>query len=304
MKSEKIIDGVKYITTKRASEITAYAADYIGQLCRGSKIPCIREGRTWMVSEDAIIHYTKPIEKAPKRAYKKRVVKNTEPEPSPLSEATPQPEILPPELSPQAPALTIVPEKTVLEETIAPQNNSPLESESGNTIPLHVLTPTPAEIQEIKKEEDKHDLSHSKFTTIKIDAVPQKYVHHFPEASIIDKLKVYGSHTAAFLLLMLTCAFSLNAVASQDFNFITDSKELFSYNNILDATELETKIVKDTLKDMGTSLGEPLAAVYEAVKPPTVFPQVPETNVDFYNLAPVHRTPIEQAANNISALYR
>lgn len=49
------IKGKKYISSKRASEISGYAKDYIGQLARGGKIDATRFGRAWYVSESALL---------------------------------------------------------------------------------------------------------------------------------------------------------------------------------------------------------------------------------------------------------
>lgn len=51
---ELVIGGKKYISSKRASEFTGYAKDYIGQLARGGKIPATRIGRAWYVDEAAL----------------------------------------------------------------------------------------------------------------------------------------------------------------------------------------------------------------------------------------------------------
>lgn len=48
------IQGKKYISSKRASEITGYAKDYVGQLARGGKVPAQRVGRSWYVDEEEI----------------------------------------------------------------------------------------------------------------------------------------------------------------------------------------------------------------------------------------------------------
>ncbi|MBP6946227.1 MAG: helix-turn-helix domain-containing protein [Candidatus Pacebacteria bacterium] len=52
---ELVISGKKYISSKRASEITGYAKDYIGQLARGGKVPATRIGRAWYVDEVALV---------------------------------------------------------------------------------------------------------------------------------------------------------------------------------------------------------------------------------------------------------
>lgn len=48
------IKGKKYISSKRASELTGYAKDYVGQLARAKKVPATRVGRAWYVEASAI----------------------------------------------------------------------------------------------------------------------------------------------------------------------------------------------------------------------------------------------------------
>lgn len=48
------LKGKKYISSKRAHEITGYTKDYVGQLARGGKIPAERVGRAWYIDEDAL----------------------------------------------------------------------------------------------------------------------------------------------------------------------------------------------------------------------------------------------------------
>lgn len=59
MNSELYFNQKKYISAKRASEISGYNADYIGQLCRSGKLECRQVGRGWFVSEDSIIEHQK-----------------------------------------------------------------------------------------------------------------------------------------------------------------------------------------------------------------------------------------------------
>lgn len=51
---ELLIEDRRYISSKRAAEITGYAKDYIGQLCRGGYVPAKRVGRNWYVLESGI----------------------------------------------------------------------------------------------------------------------------------------------------------------------------------------------------------------------------------------------------------
>lgn len=54
MKDVFIIEGKKYISSRRASEMSDYSSDYIGQLCRSNKLDCKMVGRAWFVTEESI----------------------------------------------------------------------------------------------------------------------------------------------------------------------------------------------------------------------------------------------------------
>ncbi len=54
MKDSFIFEGKKYISAKRASGVSGYSSDYVGQLCRGGKLECRMVGRTWFVSEESL----------------------------------------------------------------------------------------------------------------------------------------------------------------------------------------------------------------------------------------------------------
>lgn len=53
------IAGKEYISAIRASKKIDYSADYIGQLCRGKKIPATLIGKTWYVDYEALTKYKK-----------------------------------------------------------------------------------------------------------------------------------------------------------------------------------------------------------------------------------------------------
>lgn len=59
-----VIDGIEYITSNRASEMTRYSKDYIGQLSRAGKIESKKIGRVWYVSKDSLLDYKNAIESA------------------------------------------------------------------------------------------------------------------------------------------------------------------------------------------------------------------------------------------------
>ena len=51
---ELIIEGIKFVSSKRAADLTGYAQDYVGQLARMGKISGRRVGRVWYVDENKI----------------------------------------------------------------------------------------------------------------------------------------------------------------------------------------------------------------------------------------------------------
>ncbi|MCX6703342.1 MAG: hypothetical protein NTV02_01465, partial [Candidatus Zambryskibacteria bacterium] len=57
MSSDLYFNSIKYISAKRAGEITGYSSDYIGQLCRGKKLTTQRVGKSWYVSEESLNQY-------------------------------------------------------------------------------------------------------------------------------------------------------------------------------------------------------------------------------------------------------
>ena len=60
---ELIFAGNKYISSKRASKLTGYTADYIGQICRADKIECRLVGRNWYINEREIERNKKSFKK-------------------------------------------------------------------------------------------------------------------------------------------------------------------------------------------------------------------------------------------------
>lgn len=50
-------DGKEYVSSKRASEITRYTQDYVGQLARGGKIKSRQVGGRWYVSKDDLMEH-------------------------------------------------------------------------------------------------------------------------------------------------------------------------------------------------------------------------------------------------------
>lgn len=63
MSDELTIDGEQFISSKRASELSGYEQDYIGQLSRGGQIKARRVGGLWYISVDSLIKYKERAEK-------------------------------------------------------------------------------------------------------------------------------------------------------------------------------------------------------------------------------------------------
>lgn len=56
---ELTLKGERYISSKRAAEMTGYTKDYVGQLCRAEKIDARLVGRNWYVNERSIFAHKK-----------------------------------------------------------------------------------------------------------------------------------------------------------------------------------------------------------------------------------------------------
>ncbi|MBI2046365.1 MAG: hypothetical protein HYT28_03030 [Parcubacteria group bacterium] len=61
---ELILDGRKYISSRRAGEITSYTNDYIGQLCRAGKVQGKLIGRIRFVDEASLLSYKQMLDVA------------------------------------------------------------------------------------------------------------------------------------------------------------------------------------------------------------------------------------------------
>src|SRR3989344_225972 len=57
VKKDLILNGKRFISSKRAAQITGYTQDYVGQLARGGKIEATVVGRSWFVDEDSILKH-------------------------------------------------------------------------------------------------------------------------------------------------------------------------------------------------------------------------------------------------------
>lgn len=62
---EVILAQTKYISSKRASRLTGYAQDYIGQLVRMNKITATKVGKAWFVDEAALMRHVNGSDRLP-----------------------------------------------------------------------------------------------------------------------------------------------------------------------------------------------------------------------------------------------
>jgi len=62
MAEQVTIEGKEYISSKRASELSGYAQDYIGQLARGAQIDAQRVGGLWFVLMSSLESYKEKAE--------------------------------------------------------------------------------------------------------------------------------------------------------------------------------------------------------------------------------------------------
>ncbi len=79
-----VLEGRKYVSSGRASQLYGYTKDYVGQLCRAGKLDAQLIGRSWYVSEDSIrkhklgVHYTLKNPKKPRVQGRRTDEKTTE----------------------------------------------------------------------------------------------------------------------------------------------------------------------------------------------------------------------------------
>src|SRR3989344_5053242 len=57
MNNDLYFEGKKYISARRAAQVSGYTTDYIGQLCRAKNLKCGMIGRGWFVSESSLLKY-------------------------------------------------------------------------------------------------------------------------------------------------------------------------------------------------------------------------------------------------------
>jgi hypothetical protein len=56
---EITVEGKRYLSARRAAQISGYTQDYIGQLCRGKELTAKKIGRSWFVSEESLMDHLK-----------------------------------------------------------------------------------------------------------------------------------------------------------------------------------------------------------------------------------------------------
>lgn len=54
MNKPLILEHKTFVSAKRAAEVSGYASDYVGQLCRAGKLECKMVGRAWFITEESL----------------------------------------------------------------------------------------------------------------------------------------------------------------------------------------------------------------------------------------------------------
>jgi hypothetical protein len=175
---EILIEEKKYVSSKRAAQITGYAKDYIGQLCREGRVPARLVGRSWYVLESAIQdhRFGKPVEDSAEKA-PARIVQ---------SEAFPRYQAIEPQILPSVNRLTEgahadreeekeLPE-AVFEASEAPEADGPWKAWFDiASVPASDTGKTLEEPEE--KPSDASEEEHASEETEEIE-IPIRAIHH------------------------------------------------------------------------------------------------------------------------------
>lgn len=65
-----MVEGRKYLSSKRSAELLGYSADYIGELCRRGRVDSLKRGRQWYAEEQSLFrHLEKSREQSAERKH-------------------------------------------------------------------------------------------------------------------------------------------------------------------------------------------------------------------------------------------
>ena len=78
MSDEIQIDGLSYISSKRAGQISGYTQDYIGQLCRAGVVQTQKIGGLWYVTLDSLYQYKKKADSYVPTVPRKEAIQQTD----------------------------------------------------------------------------------------------------------------------------------------------------------------------------------------------------------------------------------
>jgi hypothetical protein len=144
---ELTLEDKKYISSKRAAQVTGYAKDYIGQLCREGKVEATQLGRNWYVLETSIKEHRFGVEEMLKtESLEEPKEKFTLPTPEPIkmpeaAKSTWQPTSYTPQVLETLPEM---PAKSPAEILIQPSVNEPVFSTYSNNVATHSRVDVPA----------------------------------------------------------------------------------------------------------------------------------------------------------------
>lgn len=185
---EELTIGEKtYISSKRAAEITGYAKDYVGQLCREGRVEATLVGRSWYVLESSIRAHRFGSEgqdslnepKVEEWSPSVYMAENAQPFP-PLAPNAPKRSINILETSPATPPEVLVqPTETIADmqsawkEWFSTRDVQPVEESTEPAVQVSISETKPAEIDspELRPEKLLEEYDPVPFTAIKEEPV-------------------------------------------------------------------------------------------------------------------------------------
>ncbi len=227
------IQGKKYISSKRAAEVTGYAKDYVGQLVRTQKVPAIRIGRSWYV-DDALVRAHAGLVAAAQPAVSAVAASRTYPLNSiKHREGTPQSLAAWGEVKYLEDTETLTP--TLLEKDKSQEVNKNLGQKiyvNKNTSSIDISSE-----RTTKKEEIRVVRRAPNMTTAVSNQQTQHVVKNAP-STVVFSIKLSAAVTLVAFLIILPSVLFLTSqwsysnsplLASTSFSFETDFEMIFEY---------------------------------------------------------------------------
>lgn len=187
--NELVIEDKKYVSSKRAAEITGYAKDYIGQLSREGRIPARLVGRSWYVLESALKDHRFGTESEESEGIEEKTSAST----LPSTWESPRYQTVQAEILPSVNRLTVMDVVPAVEEENASKGNfEPQEHHSliqnawkewfsGSPAPVSKEEESEVESKEIKTNGNKDSE-----VVEEEEIVPIRAIHHAPIGETVN----------------------------------------------------------------------------------------------------------------------